>query len=114
MKMDKDILNGIIEDYERMLGIITHRLNQLKTLRGGKKVSAVSSIGNSIRDEIEAKRKEFMKESDRIRAEAIDSAEKSKSQALNSAAGSKFAPNDMTNFGITTMTDINSLFKKDD
>lgn len=51
-----DILDEVIEDYERMLGIITNRLNELKAIKRGGKVAN----NNLVKDRIETKRQEIL------------------------------------------------------
>jgi len=60
--MDDRLLEELIEDYERMLGIISSRLLELKAMRKGERTSITRK--NSVKDMIEAKRKEIMAQVD--------------------------------------------------
>ena len=71
--MDKNLLEEIIEDYERMLGIISNRLNQLKALSKGGKVNVRN---DSIRDQIEAKKREVMAQINTMRGASINRSKK--------------------------------------
>jgi hypothetical protein len=63
---DELLLDKIIEDYERLLGIITNRLNELKAMKKGEKVDS-EVVKDSIKKKIEEKRKEIMAQVERTK-----------------------------------------------
>lgn len=74
--MDRNLLDEIIEDYEKMLGIIAGRLNELKAMRRGGKTNNIA--GNSIKNQIEAKRREIMAQVENVKGNVSINRSKSK------------------------------------
>jgi DNA-binding ferritin-like protein len=68
--MDKDLLEGIIQDYERILGIVSNRLNQLRGFSKNSNFSSVKniSIKSDIEQEISQKRNEILSQVEQIKS----------------------------------------------
>jgi hypothetical protein len=72
--MNDQLLDEIIEDYERLLGIIANNLNKLKSIRRGEEIE--SPVGNSIKEKIESKRREIMKQVESARNMTVNRSKK--------------------------------------
>lgn len=72
--MEDKLLEEIIEDYERLLGIVSNRLNELKAMRRGD--GKTDSCSGPIKRQIERKRKEILAQVETARAATIRSKEK--------------------------------------
>lgn len=93
---DEDILEDVIEDYERILGIITNRLNQLKMLRKRKDASTTyrhRGVNHSVGDMVAEKRRQTMQDVEKIKIQAEEQARKAQEETDKKMAEIKAMPN---------------------
>lgn len=75
--MDKDFILKVIRDFETIQKVVSTRLAELKAMVGD---STSKPIKNDMSQEIEKRKSEMMAEMERIRQEALASAQASMSQ----------------------------------
>jgi len=93
---EEDILEDIIEDYERILGIVTNRLNQLKTLKKRKNANIKyqhTGVNHSVGDLVAEKRRQVMADIEKMKAQAREQARKTQEEADKKVAEIKAMPN---------------------